>query len=271
MIDLTGKKYGKLTVLEFMGKKKRHYMWRCKCDCGNECIVSSDNLNSGNTKSCGCLRKDKIIDMIGKRFGYLTVIKKHHSSNCVYWLCRCDCGKETVVSGASLRNGHTRSCGCGNGRTKEEREKIYHFYHVWWNVLQRCKNKNAISYPNYGGRGIKICKRWEDYLLFKEDMFEGYSVGLQIDRIDNNGDYCKENCKWVTSKENATHLDASDYDRGAACRGKHLSAEHKKKLSEALKVLSVFVLTEIVFVESPIISILEPAAIVKTLSFKSLT
>jgi hypothetical protein len=141
--------------------------------------------------------------MIGKRFGYLTVIKKHHSSNCVYWLCRCDCGKETVVSGASLRNGHTRSCGCGNGRTKEEREKIYHFYHVWWNVLQRCKNKNAISYPNYGGRGIKICKRWEDYKLFKKDMFEGYNIGLQLDRIDNNENYCKENCRWVTPKENA--------------------------------------------------------------------
>jgi len=203
MIDLTGKKYGKLTVLEFVGKKKRHYMWRCKCDCGKERIVSSDNLNSGNTKSCGCLRKDKIINLSGKRFGYLTVIKKHHSGKYVYWLCKCDCGRETVVNGSSLRNGHTRSCGCGSGRTQAEREKTYHFYHVWWNILQRCKNKNAISYPNYGGRGIKICKRWEDYLLFKEDMFEGYSVGLQIDRIDNNGDYCKENCKWVTSKENA--------------------------------------------------------------------
>lgn len=207
MKDLTGEKFGKLTVLKYVEKKGKKHMWLCKCDCGNESIVSDVNLISGNTKSCGCLRrkmiKDKTVDISGKRFGFLTVIKRHHSDNGVHWLCRCDCGNECVVRGRSLRSGHTRSCGCNNGKTPQERKILYHFYHVWWNIVQRCTNKNSISFYNYGGRGIEISEEWKNYQTFKKDMFAKYKIGLQIDRIDNNKGYEKNNCRWVTPKENA--------------------------------------------------------------------
>lgn len=207
MSDITNKKFGKLTAIKIVSRKKGQAEWLCKCDCGNEKVVRETNLTSGNTKSCGCIReniiKSKTIDMTGKRFGYLTVISKHHSDNGIYWLCKCDCGNECIVRGRNLRSGHTKTCGCNNGKTKQERNLLYHFYHVWWNVVQRCTNKKAISYYNYGGRGVKISSEWLDYQTFKKDMLDGYKIGLQIDRIDNNKGYEKNNCRWVTPKENA--------------------------------------------------------------------
>ena len=70
-------------------------------------------------------------------------------------------------------------------------------------MIQRCTNPKAISFPNYGGRGIKVCQEWLDFHSFKSSMSEGFSVGLQLDRKDNNSDYCPSNCQWVTPKENA--------------------------------------------------------------------
>ena len=113
--DLTGMKFGRLTVLykdnPFILKSgKTAVMWRCKCDCGNECSVSTPNLKSGNTKSCGCI---KTPDLTGKKFNRLTVLKKDESrSGMTYYICRCDCGKITSVSQHALTSGRTKSCGC---------------------------------------------------------------------------------------------------------------------------------------------------------------
>ena len=123
-IDLTGQRFGKLTVLsraeDIISKNGRKYIaWNCKCDCGNEHIVKQELLISGRTKSCGCLQKEasgkNVKDITGKRYGRLTVLKRsetEHKVKIAYWICQCDCGNIVEVSGISLRHGDTKSCGC---------------------------------------------------------------------------------------------------------------------------------------------------------------
>lgn len=99
------------------GNKDRHCYWLCQCECGNQVSVVGTSLINGTTKSCGCLRKNKIIDLTGQRFGKLIAIRKDEKPNktsdrsCL-WICKCDCGNETIVKSSSLRNGYTKSCGC---------------------------------------------------------------------------------------------------------------------------------------------------------------
>ncbi len=149
----------------------------------------------------------KIVDLVNYRFDRLIVIQinKICKDGNYDWLCQCDCGQQTIVRGNNLKNGHTRSCGC---LKKETITKHGHCINqiksitntTWGNMIQRCNNPNHISYKNYGGRGIKVCKRWLKFENFLEDMGEK-SNGLTIDRINNNGDYCKENCRWATTKQ----------------------------------------------------------------------
>ena len=123
-IDLTGNKYGRLTVIRNTGQKKwGSYIYECLCECGNICEVVSSNLTRGGTKSCGCLKKESdrapkgnVIDLIGQKFGHLTVVNRAGSDNRgeATWECKCDCGnpQHLIVLGSNLRNGHTQSCGC---------------------------------------------------------------------------------------------------------------------------------------------------------------
>ena len=146
----------------------------------------------------------KFIDLTGKRFGRLTVVKyvdndKHRNSR---WLCLCDCGKEKIIIGQSLKSGATKSCGCSHikhGHSKNG--KVSKTYASWTHMIQRCIDSNYTNYHNYGGRGIKVCKRWREFKNFLEDMGEA-PEGHQIDRTNNDGNYCKSNCRWVTSKIN---------------------------------------------------------------------
>lgn len=151
----------------------------------------------------------KFIDLTGKRFERLLVIKKLGTNRWrnSYWLCRCDCGKEKIILGYNLKNGHTQSCGClfkeGNN-TKHGHSttiKVSKTYEAWAHIIQRCTNPNNKDYYNYGGRGIKVCKRWLKFENFLKDMGEAPEAH-QIDRINNNGNYCKSNCRWTTSKIN---------------------------------------------------------------------
>lgn len=119
-IDITGKRYGKLTVLGIAGRDNG-IKWLCKCDCGNTTVVKGNNLKNGHTASCGCARNESpenLIDLKGQRFGRLVVIKKgkgRYTKGGNYkctWLCQCDCGSECEADAEHLRNGHTTSCGC---------------------------------------------------------------------------------------------------------------------------------------------------------------
>lgn len=126
--DLTGQKFGRLTVIEFDHKESGHKYYRCKCECGNEHIASACNLRSGAIKSCGCLKKEtdkqgKSLDLTGQKFGKLTAIKyDHKSKGKIYWLCECECGNTHVAAVSNLTSGKTKSCGCLRESVKKTRQ-----------------------------------------------------------------------------------------------------------------------------------------------------
>ncbi len=111
--DYVGRRFGQLTVTAYEGKRDGMHRWRCLCDCGRETVVGQTLLQSGKTKSCGCLAHPPAKAYLGKRFGQLTVIADGGKVQGQYlWRCRCDCGRETVVQQWYLQSGHTKSCGC---------------------------------------------------------------------------------------------------------------------------------------------------------------
>ena len=219
--DLTGQRFGKLIVTRFEGVGKRndgkkYCNWLCKCDCGNETIIQTSYLTSGETKSCGCLQPEKAKHHYeGTRFGKLTVIREDGRSKngCVIWLCRCDCGNEYRTTSTYLRRGYSTSCGCETKSKQIESHKTHgmsdsRLFKTWINMKNRCENPNTREYHNYGGRGIKVCDEWKhNFVSFYNWSIEsGYIFDAKfgectLDRIDVDGDYCPENCRWITNKE----------------------------------------------------------------------
>ena len=128
----------------------------------------------------------------------------------VLWECLCDCGQTTFVRTCDLTSKNSMSCGClsremtGNIRKSHQMTKTP-LYNVWCGIKQRCEYKKHVAYDRYGGKGIKMSDEWKDFMTFYNDMSEGYSKGLSIERLDSNGDYCKSNCKWATTTEQANN------------------------------------------------------------------
>lgn len=209
--DLTGQRFGQLVVVELHHIDDMGSHWVCQCDCGISKVIRGNSLKTGDTKTCG-----HTLDLVGQRFGKLTVIGKDKSAQDtkqkrVWWTCQCDCGKMTSVSSDNLKSGNTASCGClkytsclVHGMTNTST------YKVWSAMIQRCNNSNDPSYRYYGGRGITVCDRWRVFSNFFEDMGEALD-GLEIDRIDNSKGYYKENCRWVTRKENTRNTRGNRY------------------------------------------------------------
>lgn len=186
-------------------------------------------------------------NLVGIRFGRLTVISAAEDKvsaagyHTVMWVCLCDCGKHVVVRGKCLTQGATKSCGCLQREEMSKRASKHggfggRLYTIWNSMRQRCYNPNNNAYHNYGGRGISICSEWNNFAVFREWAYStGYKEdaprgAFTIDRIDVDGDYSPNNCRWSSMK------DQSNNKRGTL----YLEYNYERKpLSEWASIIGV--------------------------------
>lgn len=149
----------------------------------------------------------KFVDIAGKKYNHLTVIKRLENAKggVPVWECKCDCGNITTVRGSNLKNGSVKSCGCLRHKPTVVSHNMSNtrLYHVYAGMKSRCFNKSLKTYKNYGGRGITICDEWKNNFInfYNWAMENGYKEGLTIERIDNDGNYEPKNCKWIPKSE----------------------------------------------------------------------
>lgn len=149
-------------------------------------------------------------DLTGLRFGKLTALRYVgvHKYGSSLWLCKCDCGKEKIITSSNLMSGRSHSCGClrselakVNLSTHKHGLNRTRIYSIWCGMKRRCYRESHEHYKDYGGRGITVCDKWQAFEGFLEDMWESYEENLTLDRIDVNGNYEKDNCRWATQKQ----------------------------------------------------------------------
>lgn len=156
-------------------------------------------------------------DLKGQRFGKLTILEfVPTEDDQSHWMCRCDCGNITIAKQGHLHSGNTRSCGCSKLK-KVQTHKLSRtrLYRTWSNMKQRCYNPNSCSFDRYGKKGIVVCDEWlNDFKAFYDWSIEnGYDDNLTIDRIDSSGNYCPENCQWITNSENSRRVWTNPHNR----------------------------------------------------------
>ena len=199
--DVTGQKFGMLTVIDIhtRGSSGVETVWNCTCDCGNKVVCKISYLTTGKKTHCGCSFKPRI-DLTGQRFGRLVVLEvaPNDGKGRTRWICQCDCGNLSTVVHSALGK-KTNSCGCLVSDTfKTHGMSGTRPMSIHKNMIKRCFYENdAAVYMHYGARGITVCNSWLTFEGFWSDMEDGYSDNLELDRIDVNGNYCKENCRWV--------------------------------------------------------------------------
>lgn len=161
-------------------------------------------------------------NLTGQTFNLLTVVSEAVGyRDYAHWHCRCSCGNTCIVAGKALKGGNTKSCGCYQVKRAIEantthggasrRQGEHRLYTMWATMRQRCEQPSSNRYYIYGARGIKVCDRWQNFANFLEDMGSTFKEGLSIERKDNNGNYCKENCVWATRKQQARNMSTNRY------------------------------------------------------------
>ncbi len=182
------------------------------------CKVRSNYLDTSNHHASSLFCLENVMantkkEMVGKTFGRLKVIKESGSSasdKTVNYVCECACGVMKTINGSHLRRGSIKSCGCKRKELAKKRTgyhglRDHKLYSVWIDMRRRCNEPNNISYENYGKRGISVCQEWmESFVCFYDFCMEnGWKKGLQIDRINNDGNYEPSNCRFVTPRINS--------------------------------------------------------------------
>lgn len=240
LIDLTGRRFGKLIAVECLGTINKRVRYRCICDCGNECVAKSDKLSLNKKTSCGCVLKSITTDLVGVRFGKLYVesinTEKHKYSG-VYYNCICDCGNKRVVIGHNLNKNAVQSCGAGGCRaTTKYPPRKHPLYTTYKGMIQRCTNPNHESYSIYGGRGVKVCDEWLDsyYNFFVWAINNGWRKGLELDKDKIPKEdgrvalmYSPNDCCFLTKKENIYYSSVvkMDHDKADQIRNSCLTAK----------------------------------------------
>lgn len=218
-------KYNNLTFIKEAVRKNGKKYSVFKCDCGIVKEKLHYDVVRGMNRSCGisCHLKKKRLE--GKRFGLMTVIKEvkpiHHNKR--RWLLQCDCGKECEVDQLHLTRtkSSTRSCGCIGKQKKFSTKSLVHYrrlYNIWHKMKCRCFIQNNSDFHKYGARGIKVSKRWLDFSTFYDDMIDTYHPGLTIERIDVNGNYCKQNCTWIPRADQAKNRRTTRWVNGMCAK-----------------------------------------------------
>lgn len=228
-LDFTDQRFGKLVARS----KVNFSSWVCECDCGKIITLRASNLLKGKNNSCGCLQYNRPSkkELAGKVFGKLTV--QHHIKNKL-WQCICSCGNSRITQEAELIKRGLKSCGCAGLDTQFKPEHgMYQTpeFITWNGTFGRCRTS-----PDYAGRGIKVCERWNDFATFYADMGPRPSTNHSLDRIDVDGDYSPENCRWATSKEQANNRTTTHY---LELNGeKHSLTEWSEKLGISQSVIA---------------------------------
>ncbi len=228
----SGDRFGRLVVvgplfnLPYDGKYQSHAV--CLCDCGEYAVAMVKRLRIGHMTSCGCrggrvgigperLLAKRTNTKPGDRFDRLTVLgdafrvkEEGRQYSSIYVVCQCECGKVFATRERSLTTRAAKSCGCGQReavaltgvKNATHGDSGTRLYTIWCNIKARCGSPKEPAYKDYGGRGITICDEWKsDFVAFKTwAMANGYAGSLSIDRVDNDGNYCGDNCRWTDAK-----------------------------------------------------------------------
>ena len=203
--NIIGSSYGKWTVLEFAGRDdKSNQIFKCQCVCGTEKVHRINTLKSGGStqcKSCHTSQLNKTDNIVGHRFGSYFVVEKikDERKNEHLYICKCDCGTQVKLSNHRLKSG--KATNCHKCRVTTHGMSKTSTFRIWAGMISRCSNPTIKAFKYYGGRGITVHPRWLNFENFLEDMGERPEA-LQIDRINNDGNYEPGNCRWVTPMEN---------------------------------------------------------------------